>query len=99
MVDHGALYNYLTGTQNVHPITFGDRVLLKTQYNFDVSVRELIWTLCYGASLIVAEPEGHKAPLYISHVLAKYQINIVHFVPSMLKVYMQHEETGFPESV
>ena len=99
MIDNSALYNYVIGMQDVHPITFGHRVLLKTPYNFDVSIRELIWTLCYGASLIIAEPEGHKDPVYISHVLAKYQINIVHFVPSMLQVYLQHEDTGFSKSV
>ncbi|MBQ4862191.1 non-ribosomal peptide synthetase [Pseudoalteromonas sp. MMG013] len=99
MIDNSALYNYVIGMQDVHPITFGSSVLLKTPFNFDVSIRELIWTLCYGASLIIAEPEGHKDPVYISYVLAKYQINIVHFVPSMLQVYLQHEGTGFSKSV
>ena len=99
MVDHTALSNYIDNIQKIHELSKGDKVLLKTPFYFDVSVRELIWTLCFGGTLVISEPEGHKDPIYISNILSEHQINIVHFVPSMLEVFLHHPDTKLPNSL
>ena len=99
MISHGALVNYVQTMQEVYSLSFGERVLFKTPFNFDVSVREIIWTLAFGGTLVVSQPDGHKDPVYISEIIAKHNINLVHFVPSMLDVFLHHPLTNFADSV
>lgn len=66
-----------------------DRVLQKTPLSFDVSVWELFWPLSVGAAVILAAPQGHKDPLYLARLLAAQRISVVHFVPSMLQMFLR----------
>ncbi|KPA93672.1 AMP-binding protein, partial [Pseudomonas asplenii] len=40
--------------------------------------------------LVMARPQGHKDPLYLSEVIQAEQITTLHFVPSMLDVFLAH---------
>jgi amino acid adenylation domain-containing protein len=68
-----------------------DVFLLKTPYSFDVSVWEIFLPLVTGAKLVIAPPGGHKEPLILMEHVLVHQVNIIHFVPSMLKVMLELE--------
>lgn len=60
-VSHGAVVNRLGWMQSLFGVSAGDVVLWKTPVSFDVSVWELFWPLMVGASVVVAEPGGHRS--------------------------------------
>ncbi len=96
-ISHHAIVNRLDWMQREYGLTASDNVLQKTPYTFDVSVWEFFWPLREGASLVLAKPDGHKDPGYLSSLINDAQISVLHFVPSMLNVFMQ--QTEFAESV
>ncbi|NED68222.1 AMP-binding protein, partial [Streptomyces sp. SID10244] len=55
---------------------------------FDVSVPELFAPVMTGATIIVARPGGHADPAYIADLIARERATSVHFVPSMLSVFL-----------
>jgi amino acid adenylation domain-containing protein len=88
---HGGLLNRLLWMQSAYPIGPGDRVLQKTPATFDVSVWEFFWPLMTGATLVLAEPGGHRDPRYLRDVIVSAGVTVAHFVPSMLQVFLQQE--------
>ncbi|WP_340608444.1 amino acid adenylation domain-containing protein [Xenorhabdus bharatensis] len=89
MNSHRALCNRLVWMQNTYQLTPEDRVLQKTPFSFDVSVWEFFWPLLYGARLVMARPEGHKDVDYLAQLIEKADITTLHFVPSMLQLFVQ----------
>ncbi|MEO5731031.1 MAG: amino acid adenylation domain-containing protein, partial [Byssovorax sp.] len=85
---HRGILNRLCWMQRVYPLGASDRVLQKTPFSFDVSVWEFFWPLMFGAALVVARPEGHKDPAYLEGLLEAQGITTTHFVPSMLKAFL-----------
>ncbi|NLH16531.1 MAG: amino acid adenylation domain-containing protein [Phycisphaerae bacterium] len=67
-------------------------MLQKTPYSFDVSVWEFFWPLMFGAHLVVARPEGHKDPDYLVRTIIEQGVTTLHFVPSMLQIFLEHPE-------
>jgi amino acid adenylation domain-containing protein len=88
MLTHRGICNRLMWMQSVFQLSDNDRVLHKTSINFDVSVWELFWPLLTGACLVLANSGGHKDPEYLVKVIAEQKITTIHFVPSMLKVFL-----------
>ncbi len=88
MNEHRGILNRLQWMEDAYGLTSEDRVLQKTPFSFDVSVWELFWPLMFGATLVVARPEGHKDPAYLVQVIAEQRITTLHFVPSMLAVFL-----------
>jgi amino acid adenylation domain-containing protein len=84
MVEHHALANRIDWMEHQYGSTTTDRILQKTPFSFDVSVWEFVWPLSTGAGLVLAKPEGHKDPLYLSALIRDQGITKLHFVPSML---------------
>ncbi|MCP4658874.1 MAG: AMP-binding protein, partial [bacterium] len=70
----------------------GEAVLQKTPFSFDVSVWEFFWPLIVGARLVLARPGGHQDSAYLVELIAREQVTTLHFVPSMLQVFL--EEPG-----
>ncbi|EME17622.1 non-ribosomal peptide synthetase, partial [Rhodococcus triatomae] len=87
-VTHRAIVNRLQWMQDTYPLDTSDAVLQKTPVTFDVSVWELFWPLMTGARLVVAAPDGHRDPDYLSRVIAAEHITTMHFVPSMLATFL-----------
>ena len=92
MNTHQGIHNRLCWMQEAYQLNSSDRVLQKTPFSFDVSVWEFFWTLMTGATMVVARPEGHKDSNYLAGLIARQQITIVHFVPSMLQVFLQEPD-------
>ena len=88
---HEGIVNRLLWMQNAYGLTSADRVLQKTPYSFDVSVWEFFWPLMTGACLVVAQPGGHKDPDYLVGLITKEMITTLHFVPSMLRIFVEAE--------
>ncbi|MGW1373481.1 amino acid adenylation domain-containing protein [Streptomyces sp. NPDC002446] len=88
VVSHGAIDNRLRWMQGEYGLTAADRVLQKTPSSFDVSVWEFFWPLREGAALVVAEPGGHKDPVYLARLIREQAVTTCHFVPSMLQVFL-----------
>ncbi|MFT2014273.1 amino acid adenylation domain-containing protein [Streptomyces sp. 796.1] len=88
VVPHRAIDNRLRWMQHTYPLTPDDRVLQKTPSGFDVSVWEFFWALREGAAVVVAEPGGHQDPAYLARTIRTQHITTVHFVPSMLGVFL-----------
>ncbi len=86
---HRGLANRIAWMQDHYRLTPADRVLQKTPYTFDVSVWEFFWTLREGACLVMARPGGHRDPAYLSATIRTEQITTIHFVPSMLRAWLE----------
>lgn len=89
---HAAIVNRLLWMQREFGLTAADRVLQKTPISFDVSVWELFWPLLAGAQLVMAAPGGHRDSAYLRDLIVEAGITTVHFVPSMLRAFL--EEPG-----
>ncbi|WP_233518476.1 non-ribosomal peptide synthetase [Streptomyces corynorhini] len=94
VVPHAAIDNRLRWMQDTYRLTAGDRVLQKTPSSFDVSVWEFFWPLRVGATLVVAEPGGHKDPGYLARLIHEQAVTVCHFVPSMLQVFLSEADAG-----
>ncbi|HLY69273.1 MAG TPA: amino acid adenylation domain-containing protein [Puia sp.] len=88
MNEHVGLLNRLIWAQNYFKLTHDDAVLQKTTFCFDVSVWELVWPLLVGTKLVFAKPGGHKDGDYLKSIIEKEQITTIHFVPSMLDLFL-----------
>ncbi|WP_235194106.1 non-ribosomal peptide synthase/polyketide synthase [Rhodococcus aetherivorans] len=87
-VAHAAIVNRLRWMQHAYPLTAEDTILQKTPFTFDVSVWEFFWPLQTGARLVVAAPDGHRDPAYLTAVVEQQHVTVTHFVPSMLAVFV-----------
>ncbi|XVS67659.1 amino acid adenylation domain-containing protein [Actinosynnema sp. CA-299493] len=94
VVSHRAIANRLLWMQDEYPIGPADRVLQKTPYSFDVSVWEFFWPLMTGACLVVARPGGHRDPTYLTRLIREAGVTVLHFVPSMLRAFL--DDDGVP---
>jgi surfactin family lipopeptide synthetase C len=92
MNTHQAIVNRLLWMQDAFGLDASDRVLQKTPFSFDVSVWEFFWPLLVGTTLVIAQPGGHQDPAYLVDLIAREQITTLHFVPSMLQIFLEERE-------
>jgi amino acid adenylation domain-containing protein len=92
MNTHRGIVNRLLWMLGRYRLGAGDRVLQKTPAGFDVSVWELFWPLLTGARLVLAAPGGHRDSAYLLRTLGERRITYTHFVPAMLRVFLDHLE-------
>ncbi|MFZ6028532.1 MAG: amino acid adenylation domain-containing protein [Chloroflexota bacterium] len=95
MNSHRAICNRLFWMQKAYALTSADRVLQKTPFSFDVSVWEFFWPLLNGACLVIAPPQAHRDSAALVRLIAREKITVLHFVPSMLRQFL--EEPGLEE--
>lgn len=88
MNTHQGLRNRLRWMQQQYGLTAEDSILQKTPFSFDVSVWEFFWPLMVGARLVMARPGGHQDPVYLAETIEKSKITTLHFVPSMLRAFL-----------
>lgn len=87
--EHGGIVNRLLWMQEAFELDETDRVLQKTPYSFDVSVWEFFWPLQVGSRLVMAAPGGHKDNSYLVRLIRDAGITTIHFVPSMLELFLE----------
>ncbi|MEO8664516.1 MAG: amino acid adenylation domain-containing protein, partial [Ignavibacteria bacterium] len=89
---HKGLTNQILWIKDYLKCTAEDIVLQKTSFSFDVSTFELFMPLICGAKLVFSIPEGHKNNKYLLDAVIEKKITIIHFVTSMLAMFL--EESG-----
>lgn len=99
MVEHRAIVNRLIWMQEAYGLGAADSVLQKTPYTFDVSVWELFWPMQVGARLVLAKPGGHRDAAYLVDVIEQNDISTLHFVPSMLQLFVEEPTVGRCSSI
>ena len=90
--EHGGIVNRLQWMQEQYRLEPDDRVLQKTPFGFDVSVWEFFWPLMQGATLVVAKAGGHRDAKYLNDLIGREGITTLHFVPSMLEVFLEEAQ-------
>ncbi|WP_437681738.1 non-ribosomal peptide synthase/polyketide synthase [Sorangium sp. So ce131] len=91
---HRGIVNRLLWSRERFGLSSGHKVLQKTQYTFDVSVAEIFWPLIDGACLVLARPGGHRDPSYLAELIAAEGITHIHFVPSMLRAFLDEADVS-----
>ncbi|HEY6333991.1 MAG TPA: amino acid adenylation domain-containing protein, partial [Blastocatellia bacterium] len=86
---HAGVCNRLAWMQTEMNIGTDDAVLQKTPFTFDVSVWEFFWPLITGARLVLAEPGGHRDNSYLADLITTQGVTTLHFVPSMLNLFIE----------
>uniref|UniRef100_UPI000A848EE0 non-ribosomal peptide synthetase n=1 Tax=Millisia brevis TaxID=264148 RepID=UPI000A848EE0 len=94
MVSHRAIVNRIEWMQAEYGLGPTDVVLHKTPTTFDVSVWELFWPFLVGARLEIARPDGHRDPRYLHRVIRERGVTTLHFVPSMMAVFVAESVPG-----
>ncbi|MEV6805178.1 D-alanine--poly(phosphoribitol) ligase subunit DltA [Streptomyces sp. NPDC051132] len=87
-VPHRGVVNRLLWMQEEYGLQAHDRVLQKTPFTFDVSVWEFFWPLLTGASMHLAAPGAQRDPRALADAIRDHGISTVHFVPSMLDLFL-----------
>jgi amino acid adenylation domain-containing protein/FkbM family methyltransferase len=94
MITHEGICNRLLWMQQEYQLSETDRVLQKTPYTFDVSLWEFFWPLITGARLVIARPGAQGDPGYLVETIKREKITTIHFVPSMLAVFLDERGVG-----
>ncbi|AOJ40108.1 non-ribosomal peptide synthetase [Burkholderia lata] len=89
---HRAITNRILWMQHAYALDADDAVLQKTPFSFDVSVWELLWPLVTGARLVFARPGGQRETDYLVELIERERITTLHFVPSMLRAFLDHPD-------
>jgi amino acid adenylation domain-containing protein len=95
MIEHSALANRLGWMQEAYPIGPGDVILQKTVCTFDVSVWEILWWSAQGAAVCVMPPKKEASVKQLVRVIEENRVSVMHFVPSVLRIFLDYIETGF----
>ncbi|OMD43340.1 hypothetical protein BSK56_24175, partial [Paenibacillus borealis] len=100
MMEHRAVINRLQWMQNWYRIGEEDVILQKTPITFDVSVSELFWWGMTGARVCMLSPQGEKDPAVLAETIERHGVTVMHFVPSMLSVFLEQAGQAFsPEKL
>uniref|UniRef100_UPI0013DFAFD6 non-ribosomal peptide synthetase n=1 Tax=Paenibacillus xylaniclasticus TaxID=588083 RepID=UPI0013DFAFD6 len=93
MVEHRSVINRLVWAQEQYPLQADDVILQKTSFGFDVSVWELMWWSLYGARVCLLPVGAEKDPAAIIETVRKHKVTIMHFVPSMLRLFVAYTDS------
>jgi len=95
-ISHKSVINRILWMQEAYPLEEGDVILQKTPYSFDVSVWELFWWGMCAGSMAASKPGEHFLPAKILEAVYRHKVTHLHFVPSVLEVFLvyleQHKE-------
>jgi D-alanine--poly(phosphoribitol) ligase subunit 1 len=89
-IEHRSVVNRLYWMQRKYPLSDSDVILQKTPFFFDVSVWEMFWWSLVGAGVCFLPPGGEKFPQFIVEAVEKNNITVMHFVPSMMSVFLEY---------
>lgn len=103
MIEHGSIVNRLHWVIRKFRLSEEHVIMHKTPYTFDVSVIELFAWYFAGASVFILGSGLEKDPGAIFTEIERNQVTAIHFVPSMLRVFLdymkQRGEIGRAESL
>ncbi len=91
MICHCSICNRLIWGKSAYKMNEADRIIQKTSFSFDVSVRELFEPLMVGAQLILARSDRQQDIAYIVRLISEQRITAVSLPPSMLQVFLDEQ--------
>ncbi|GAA2515245.1 non-ribosomal peptide synthetase [Winogradskya humida] len=94
MNEHRAVVNRLLWHHETLGLEVGERVLQKTPIGFDVSVWELFWPLMVGGTVTLVNPGVHRDPDRLVEAIVDSGATILHFVPSMLALFLASRDVA-----
>ncbi|OBI37564.1 non-ribosomal peptide synthetase [Mycobacterium colombiense] len=87
-VPHAPIAEYFVWFGDEYRIDDTDRLLQVASPSFDVSMGEIFGTLIMGARLVIPRPDGLRDIGYLTDLLAREGITSMHFVPSLLGLFL-----------
>ncbi|OBH50227.1 non-ribosomal peptide synthetase [Mycobacterium mantenii] len=87
-VPHAPIAEYFVWFGAEYRIDDTDRLLQVASPSFDVSMGEIFGTLIMGARLVIPRPDGLRDIGYLTDLLAREGITSMHFVPSLLGLFL-----------
>lgn len=87
-VPHAPIAEYFVWFGDEYRIDETDRLLQVASPSFDVSMGEIFGTLIMGARLVIPRPDGLRDIGYLTDLLAREGITSMHFVPSLLGLFL-----------
>lgn len=94
MLKHEGLVNRILWQTDYFNITNNHKVMFKAPIGFDISLWEFLVPLQAGATMIISKENGYKDIDYIISLIEKYNINIIQFVPSLLRIFINKIENS-----
>ncbi|MGB7362449.1 MAG: amino acid adenylation domain-containing protein, partial [Rhodococcus sp. (in: high G+C Gram-positive bacteria)] len=86
-VPHRAVANQLAAMTQMYGLGRDDVMIQKTAPTFDLSIWEIWWPLTAGARVVLAEPGGHRDPVYLARLTREHGVTVADFVPSLLTAF------------
>lgn len=93
----GALYTRLMW--HIHEFGMEPVVLQKTRISFDVSVWELLYSFVAGGRMAILPEEEELNLVNIAKVIREEQITHIHFVPSVLELFLKQLKESVLDTV
>jgi mycobactin peptide synthetase MbtE len=87
-VPHAPIAEYFVWFGDEYQVDETDRLLQVASPSFDVSIGEIFGTLICGARLVIPRPDGLRDIGYLTDLLARESITSMHFVPSLLGLFL-----------
>ncbi|MCR8844949.1 amino acid adenylation domain-containing protein [Paenibacillus sp. SC116] len=92
VVTHQNVVNRLQWMKEAYCVSDSDCVLQKASIGFDVSVWEIFLPLISGARLVLSHSEKYRDPAYLINEIGRTGVTMIHFIPSMLRLFLDHPE-------
>ncbi|MFD3552113.1 amino acid adenylation domain-containing protein [Streptomyces goshikiensis] len=94
VVGHRALAAQLAWTAAEFGFGPEDRVLHQYAAGFDPSLQEVLVPLLTGGTVVIAKPDGHRDPAYLTALIRAERVTTVDLVPSLYAALLAEEDTG-----
>lgn len=91
-ISHKSVINRILWMNDAYPLEDNGVILQKTVYGFDVSVWEIFWWGMCGGAMAVSLPGEHAVPAKILNEVSRNQVTHLHFVPSVLELFLNYLE-------
>ncbi|MGD1237908.1 amino acid adenylation domain-containing protein [Mycobacterium seoulense] len=93
-VPHAPIAEYFVWFGAEYRVDETDRLLQVASPSFDVSMGEIFGTLIMGARLVIPRPDGLRDIGYLTELLGREGITSMHFVPSLLGLFLSLPGVG-----
>ncbi|BBY25552.1 hypothetical protein MSTO_57570 [Mycobacterium stomatepiae] len=87
-VPHAPIAEYFVWFGDEYQIDATESLLQVASPSFDVSMGEIFGTLIMGARLVIPRPDGLRDIGYLTDLLSREGITLMHFVPSLLGLFL-----------
>lgn len=91
-ITHRGLVSRLLWAKKTYKLSTSDRITHMASFGFDLAIWEIFLPLVSGAQLVIAEPGSHRDPRYLQLLVAEQNVTIAHFVPSMLREFLNNAD-------